>query len=578
MAIMMQLRAKFETSKKNLENAKTKSDAVRKVVSSSNRNQLEDLLIRHRSELQPQDYVELIELLGECPFLEEDLEALCGRLEPPKQKKGKKEKGEKLSQDYVNFHVYLSDAVQDIFLAGTYEADALQELLFKILKQMGLENGDELTYKRMTSFLLALTEPKEKVDSMSAKTKWLLKNHVRDMFLKQTEPVVNKCMHLPVCTATFLTEHPQLYKNVLGKEVPTKCRIDMSRVVEIDKSFTCRNEGSSGRPMGLNHGQQPQVLALPSTHGENNLMQSVSLIKELLMPYVMQSVGCPLRFTGNNAKQPLQDIFDAAPRSRPSGNLRRALTFHDEEAASEVSKQPFHKDEQASEEQHASEDATQQAPQNSDENSPQQAPQKSLREKPSVSDILVAVKDRTKERADERKAAAKAKDKELAQSATLASQAQGNIVATAAAEASASQPSAASQAQRNNAAAREPQTKYQKKYHRMLQESASQAAEKESTQAAGSKQLTPQAAKKGSTQATGSKQSTRQAAEKGSTLATGSTPAKKREQATVSSESPRKKPRLYQKTVDADSILKDGSKIRITEPKMQHETVERKKA
>ena len=501
-----------------------------------------------------------------------------------------------MSQDYVNFHVYLSDAVQDIFLAGTYEADALQELLFKILKQMGLEKGDEPTYKRMTSFLLALTEPKEKVDSMSAKTKWLLKNHVRAMFLKQSEPVVNKCMHLPVCTATFLTEHPQLYKNVLGNEVPTKCRIDMSRVVEIDKSFTCRNEGSSGRKVGRNHGQQPQPLALPSTHGENNLIQSVSLIKELLMPYVMQSVGCPLRFTGNNAKQPLQDIFDAAPRSRPSGNLRRALTFHDEEAASEVSKQPsgpvqkkpsFHKDEQASEEQHASEDATQQAPQNSDENSPQQAPQKSLREKPSVSDILVAVKDRTKETADERKAAAKAKGKESAQSATLASQAQGNIVATAAAEASASQPSAASQAQRNNAAEREGQkakereaqkAKDQKKYHRMLQESASQAAEKESTQAAGSKQLTPQAAKNGSTQATGSKQSTRQAAEKGSTLATGSTPAKKREQATVSSESPRKKPRLYQKTVDADSILQDGSKARTSEPKMQHETVERKKA
>ena len=111
----------------------------------------------------------------------------------------------------------------------------------------------------------------------------------------------------------------------------------------------------------------------------------------------------------------------------------------------------------------------------------------------------------------------------------------------------------------------------------MLQESASQAAE-ESTQAAGSKQLTPQAAKKESTQATGSKQSARQAAEKGSTLATGTTPAKKRKQATVSSESPRKKPRLYQKTVDADSILKNGSKIRISEPKMQHETVERKKS
>ena len=75
----------------------------------------------------------------------------------------------------------MPDAIQDAFLGASYEAAALQELLFKYLQTLGLEKGDEPTYKRMNSFLLAHTETKEKVDTMTAKTKWLLKKNNRSL-------------------------------------------------------------------------------------------------------------------------------------------------------------------------------------------------------------------------------------------------------------------------------------------------------------------------------------------------------------------------------------------------------------
>ena len=122
------------------------------MVSSTNRTQLEDLLKRSKPDLQPQDYVELVDPPGECPLREEDLVVLCGHLEAPKAKKAASRKGEKLSQGYINFHLYMNGKIQDAFLGGSWEADALQCLLFKYLKIMGLEKGDEPTYKRMNSF------------------------------------------------------------------------------------------------------------------------------------------------------------------------------------------------------------------------------------------------------------------------------------------------------------------------------------------------------------------------------------------------------------------------------------------
>ena len=71
-----------------------------------------------------------------------------------------------------------------------------------------------------------------------------LKNSLRDLYLKESVTVVSKCMEPPTCTATFLTEHPKLYEAVLGKSMPPKCRLNMSRVLEIEASYTCRTESA----------------------------------------------------------------------------------------------------------------------------------------------------------------------------------------------------------------------------------------------------------------------------------------------------------------------------------------------
>ena len=86
MAAVTQLRSNIEASKKKFEEAKMRGESFYKVVSSTNCRQLEDLLKRSKPDLQPKDYFELVDLLGECPFRAEDMGVLCGHLEAPKAK------------------------------------------------------------------------------------------------------------------------------------------------------------------------------------------------------------------------------------------------------------------------------------------------------------------------------------------------------------------------------------------------------------------------------------------------------------------------------------------------------------
>ena len=469
MAAVTQLRSNIEASKKKLEAAKKKGESFHKALSSANCRQLEDLLRRSKPDLQPQDYVELVDLLGECPFREEDMGVLCGHLETPRAKKACQRKGEKLSQDYTNFHIYMNDEIQDAFLAGVkkYDAQTLQALLFNFVGELGLERGDESTYKRMNSFLLAHTEKKEKVDTMTAKTLWLLKNALRDSYLKQSKTAISKCMELPQCTAKFLTEHPQLYEAVLGKSMPPKCRLNMTRVLEIEAQYSCRNEGSSG-PVGRSQRQQPQLQ--PYTHDQNSIFQGVgTLLREFLplmgmLPNVQQNGLLTIAGGARRGSRLADEIVAAAPRSRPSTQIvRRASTVRAEEDKEHVAKKNI-KEELAVDEvtdQVAENNAEQVAGEENaeqlagEENSAEQVANK--KNPPGVAALIGAIKDRQREKADERKAA-KAKAKVMA-------------IPQPAAGASEAQPSAKSQAQRATAAELETKrTKEKNRTLRMIQE------------------------------------------------------------------------------------------------------------
>ena len=409
MAAVTHLRSSIEACKIKLEAAKKKSESYYKVTSSAHCRQLEDLLKRCKPDLQPQDYVELLDLLGQCPFHEEDLGVLCSHLQAPRAKKVSRRKGEKLSQDYTNFHIYMNDDIQDVFLAGVkkYPPETLQEVLFNYTGNLGLEKGDEATYKRMNSFLLAHTEAQELVDKMSAKTLWLLKNDLRDKYLKLDIKAISKCKQLPQCTAKFLTEHPRLYEAVLGKSVPPKCRLNMTRVLQIEAMYSCRNEGSSG-PVGRSQRQQAQLQ--PHTQNEqNSLIQGVGcLLREFLplmgmLPNFQQNGLLTIAGGASRGSALADEIVAAAPRSRPSNSIVQPPSSAEkdkEQVAKKNIKEELAVDEvtdqvaENSEEQVAGEENAEQL--EGKENCAKQDAKKKI--PPSISDILGAYKDRQKEK------------------------------------------------------------------------------------------------------------------------------------------------------------------------------------
>ena len=166
---------------------------------------------------------------------------------------------------------------------------------------------------------------------------------------------------------------------------------------------------------------------------------------------------------------------------------------------------------------------------------------------PGVAAIIGAMKDRQREKADERKALkAKAKAMALTQPAAVDSEAQPSAKQPAAG-ASEAQPSAKSQAQ--GATAADLETKRTKEKHRFIRMLQETTADKESTPAKKKRLHRSDACN----EATPAKKQE-------------ATPANKPQEAT-----PAKRQRLHKKP--HNDVMTNGSKIRVSEPKMQHETI-----
>ena len=264
-----------------------------------------------------------------------------------------------------------------------------------------------------------------------------MKNGLRDNYLKLDIKAISKCKQLPQCTAKFLTEHPRLYEAVLGKSVPPKCRLKMTRVLQIEARYSCRNEGSSEKVVGRSQRQQTQLQ--PHTQNEqNSLIQGVGcLLREFLplmgmLPNVQQSGLLTISGGASRGSALADELVAAAPRSRPSYSIVQPPSSAEKDKE-QVAKKNI-------KEELAVAEVTDQVAENSaeqvagEENAEQLAGKENCAEKdakkkipPSIADILGAFKDRQKEKADERrlaKAKAKAKTMELPQPAVGASEAQ----------------------------------------------------------------------------------------------------------------------------------------------------------
>jgi len=246
------VRAKVIEIKPKLDAAAARSDAIHRAVSAAQSRPLEDLLRRAKlteTDMSHEACAEILEMLLECKFIEDDFEMLVRHLKPSPLQSISKKKGKKQSQTYLPFHLYMNTDFQDKFLDQEISPAAKADFLYVFMGDCGLRHGCEYTYKRMNSLWLVHTETPEVIATMTAKSLWLMKNHVRDSFLSKhacfLKPPPSFCDELPENTATFLLQHPQLYEGILGKEPPPKkCLLKMLDVLNLDARYTCRNEGS----------------------------------------------------------------------------------------------------------------------------------------------------------------------------------------------------------------------------------------------------------------------------------------------------------------------------------------------
>jgi len=244
------------------------------------RKALADLLCH--CHLDANQRVVVVADLAKCRFLEHDKQAL---LELAAGAKPRQPKGA-MSQDYVEFVVYMPEDLQNRFLDPDSLGIQLEAELFTFLGDLGLRRGSEFTYKKMSSVLSVHSGPSESSQSLTAHTKWMLKNSVRDRFLRYARTLPKPpswCAVLPRDPTKFLIDHPCLYKAVLGESTPCATKINMLGALHFDLTYTCRNGGGSGTGRSSSGNAHPKVSLL-----EDNGMSQMQTFASFMMSGMKQ--------------------------------------------------------------------------------------------------------------------------------------------------------------------------------------------------------------------------------------------------------------------------------------------------
>jgi len=322
------LRARVGIGRIALEEAT--SDA-KPFTSMTHRKVLEEMILR--CPLTAEERSDLVTALSHCEFIQEDKYALLTLV-------AGKTKGKALVaklQDYKEFPSYIKESLQEQFLDPAISKARKQSILFSELGKLGMRHGDEFTYKRMSSFLLVHSEPPEEIERMTPKDKWTGKNEVRDDFLKYAASLPTPssfCKVLPGNPTEFLISYRELYEKALGESVPPgPTKLKMMKVIEVDRSYTCRNGGGSlysGRSVAA----RDQLCQVPKVAiGDMSMMSGLRQMADFMMTGMKQLQEQNLDFVqrallsshGENTRQggtmqsSLRSIVDKTPstNSRP---------------------------------------------------------------------------------------------------------------------------------------------------------------------------------------------------------------------------------------------------------------------
>ena len=269
-------------------------------ASTSQSSSLAKAALQCASELTEDQVAHLQLKVHEIPWEPSHLATVLGALAPasdaattaPKHVR----KLESKMQDYMNWHLYITDVEWDKFgeLADGKDAYAIANMMVEIIcNRMWCCNPTEPCLKFLASCALALTF--EEVDALSRPMaeKVALRDHVRKgikgYWKNQAKPFEH-CLKLPNSLLVLAEAYPLLHAHIdqsLGGALPEdSTRLPITVAQRINQSFKCRN--NIIHPMHLSStASAPNADAM----GMQRLMQ---MQMQMMMPFLqsMQHQGC----------------------------------------------------------------------------------------------------------------------------------------------------------------------------------------------------------------------------------------------------------------------------------------------
>ena len=163
------------------------------------------------------------------------LRALCSSDSTPSRGRDHKtERKRRWMQGYTAFLVYLTESDWTLLLdPNVQQIVKLDKILYTLLS-LGARCPTEPTTKRVTSMVLLLSEPPDKLMRMPYTLKQAFHSQVKKRFQELARTAQRPLAHLaelPTDPAALKRLHPSVYNAAFSKEGPTGCKIDMPTLV-----------------------------------------------------------------------------------------------------------------------------------------------------------------------------------------------------------------------------------------------------------------------------------------------------------------------------------------------------------
>lgn len=256
--------------------------AQRVAISRGQANAFLDMFGRIGSVLTSEQRATLQALAVNARFEDRDATTVLSQLAGPSKVKT----GRAHSQDYRSFIFYISEERWTALLSEDLHSHVKESILTALLRSLGAHLPCELSFKRLASLLMMLSNSSEDLQRKTLKDK---KTEVR--LLKQNWHLENRRLSKPDSWVEFLPNDPAafrdgpfkvLYDRTFTSHQPVAPKIDMRTLMLLDASFKARSS------QDLDPGHQLAVPQLSLESGNSATLQAMQSMGNVMIQGMQQ--------------------------------------------------------------------------------------------------------------------------------------------------------------------------------------------------------------------------------------------------------------------------------------------------